>query len=257
MHPQGGYDPSTFESTSVETFAGKLGIGGRQGDRKDYELFNVANPGLADRMEEHCWRLVGLGFLVPTRGISLFRPTARGAIYLETLDLAAVVRGGVDEAMDRLGFAFDDLPRFYARLAQGCFLDGHNEAAIVMLGAAVEGLVRDVTDSLSKLAPAIMPNLRKRGSRPTASANLRWLRDALEEHGKEIEKAMAARGAPQDWIHALRSVLPIGEAIRLTRNDYGHPTMGVAAATRDETLQFFVVFPRFARACVEATNAMS
>lgn len=249
-----GYGPN-FQA-SVEELAGKLSIGGRgQQDQTSLKRFREANPGLDERLQEQAWRLVGLGFLVPITGTTAFRATQRGRVYFETLDPAAIIRGGLDEAMNRLGYAFDDLPRLYARLSQDCFLDGHNEASIVMLGCAAEWFVNSIADRLdaSRLVTSV-----KRPRPSSAAKDLTWLKDILENRTERsaISAAMRRNSKPTDWIDNLRhSLSGAGEAIRMTRNDYAHPTG--FTADRDKVLGLMAVFPPFASACSQALDALS
>lgn len=66
---------------------------------------------------------------------------------------------------------------------------------------------------------------------------------------------MSADGKETRWIEPLVSLLAgAGQALRMSRNDMGHPT-GVRAGQED-ALQLLTIFPRFAEACVEALAAL-
>ncbi len=124
--------------------------------------FLQANPQLDFRLAEHCWRLVGLGYLVPVHSFGQFLPTQRGREFLQTMDPTAITAGGLDGSLAALGFGPDELPRLYARLAQNSLLAGHYEAAIVMLGVACEALIDELAGLLEFVQPEVLPTLRAR-----------------------------------------------------------------------------------------------
>lgn len=222
--------------------------------------FYKANPlqDLDSRLAEYCWRLVGLGFLVPQLSGTwgAFHLTDRGRAFFQGFDPSVLTTGGLDARLAAIGFSPTDLPRQYARLAQQCFLAGHYEASTVMLGVATEALVLDLGDALARVRTSFAPALRSRPGRSTAAQTLSWLIEAVESHRRELQGAARDKDASQDWIDALRSVLPgTGQAIRLTRNDMGHPT-GISISQQD-ALQLFVLFPRLAQACTEAMTALT
>lgn len=216
------------------------------------------NPDLNFRLAEYCWRLVGLGYLVPqlSGDWGAFYPTERGREFLEQLDPVALTHEGLDAKLGALGIGPNDLPRKYARLAQECFLAGHYESAIVMLGAASEALVDELANALTLASSTAMLGLRARPRRATARQDIDWISEALTLHKKQIQMALRAKGADEDWIDTLNNVLAgTGQAIRLTRNEFGHPT-GITADQTD-ALQLLVLFPRFAEGCKRATDALA
>ena len=250
-----------FQATGIELLAW-LGIPDRSTpDPQAWrQRFFKVNPGqdLDKRLAEYCWRLVGLGFLVPQLAGTwgAFHLTERGRAFLQGFDASVLTAGGLDARLADIGFSPTDLPRQYARLAQGCFLAGHYEASTVMLGVATEALVLSLADALATVRVSFAPTLRARPGRWTAAQTLSWLIEALESHRRELQVAAQAKGVSHDWIEELRSVLRgTGQAIRLTRNDMGHPT-GISTSQED-ALQLFVLFPRLAKACTEATTALT
>jgi hypothetical protein len=210
------------------------------------------------RMAEYCWRLVGLGFLLPRMGgqSEIFRPTKRGREFLATLDATALTPGGLDGKLDAMGFGQNDLPRQYARLGQDCFLAGHYESSLVMLGVANEALILSLADALSTVQPRVMPTNRVRPAPASARQELGWVTDTLTTHRAQIRKALVSAGRDDAWVEPLKDLLSsTGQSIRLTRNDYGHPT-GITA-TQDDALPLLTAFPRFAELCVRATAELA
>jgi hypothetical protein len=243
---------------STHEFANRLGIAGKaQQNIQAVAQFRRSNPDLDERLEEYCWRLVGIGFLVPRNGGSRFKPTERGKAFLEGQDPTAIISGGLDAFMARLGFAVDDAPRFYARLAQSCFLQGgHYEASIVMVGSAAEALARSFGEALDSYRISNSLGLKPRPRQPTASANLNWLDEVLREHHRELVKVLSAQSRPTEWIEPLRSVFQgTAQAIRFARNEYGHPTG--FQATHDQALELLTLFPRFGKNCVDGMTAIT
>ncbi|MPZ50060.1 MAG: hypothetical protein GEU75_12320 [Dehalococcoidia bacterium] len=218
--------------------------------------FYQVNKELDFRLREYCWQLVGLGFLVPINSVEQFRPTTRGMEFLETLDPTALTAGALDRVMTAFGYAADDPPRQYARLAQDCLLAGHKESSVVMLGVAAEALVRELAEALSDGRQSLGLTMKELKRTSNARDNLRWLKECLDAHGSELKRGLLAKGSNDRWVEPLAEVLDgTGQAIRQTRNDLGHPT-GVTVS-REQALQLLSLFPRFARYCVNLLAAVS
>jgi YD repeat-containing protein len=67
---------------------------------------------------------------------------------------------------------------------------------------------------------------------------------------------MTTAGVDASWIEVLADVLSgTGQAIRLTRNELGHPT-GVTVR-QDDALQLMVLFPRLAEVTLRAVDALT
>jgi hypothetical protein len=250
-----------LQATATELLA-RLGIPDRSTpDPQAWrQRFFKVNPrqDLDFRLAEYCWRLVGLGFLVPQLAgeWGAFHLTKRGRAFFQGFDSSALTEGGLDARLGDIGFSPTDLPRQYARLGHECFFAGHYEASTVMLGVATEALVLGLADALAAVQRSFAPTLRARAGRSTAAQTLSWLIEAVESHRGELQTAARTKGVSQDWIEQLRSLLPgTGQAIRLTRNDVGHPT-GISVSQED-ALQLFVLFPRLAKACTEAIAALT
>ena len=248
-----------FQAHPNELFA-RLGIAQRQETDSWLRRFSDANPReeLERRLAEYCWRLVGLGYLVPQLSGTWgsFHPTERGREFLAKLDPTALSPGGLDRKLADLGFQPNDLPRQYARLAQDCFLAGHYESSIVMLGVASEALVLDLAQALVLVPASALPAATPRVRRSTARQDVNWISQMLKGNKKPLRLALEGKGADADWIDPLIDFLDgTAQAIRRTRNDLGHPTGLVA--DQSDALQLFVLFPRFAGVCMAGSNALA
>ena len=159
--------------------------------------------------------------------------------------------------MAALGFGPNDVARQYARLAQDCFLAGHYESATVMLGVGCEALIGAVADALASADTKLGIGLPARPAKTApAVAVLKWLTTAVTDQRPLVKKAMAAKGAAETWVEPLAALLPgTGQAVRLTRNDLGHPK-GLTL-DQGEALQLFALFPRFAAVCSDAVQALA
>jgi hypothetical protein len=222
--------------------------------------FHEANPrqDLEFRVAEYCWRLVGLGYLVPqvSSGWGVFYLTERGRAFLRGFDSSSVSNGALDARMAALGYTSNDPARQYVQLAQECFLAGHNEAAVVMLGAATESIVQRVAEALEAAIQSLGVSIRSRPDRPTARQTLTWLTELTALHRRELVKALNAAAKDSGWVEVLADVLNgTGQAIRLSRNELGHPT-GVRVS-QEEALQLFVLFPRLAEASLRGIDALT
>ena len=246
-------NPGSDLPFQIGEFAGRLGIRDRHAARP----FLEANPGneLNFRVASYCWQLVVLGYLVPDSSTTSFRPTDRGRRFFESADPTAVIPGGLDAQLAQEGFGQTEAPRQYARLAQDCFLAGHYETATVMLGVANEALLVDLAVELSRSLQTLATPFRPYDDRATARGTINWIRDSLEAHRRTIRQELESRNHDSEWIEVLRDTLDgTSQAIRLTRNDFGHPT-GLTASLED-ALQVLTLFPRFARASHQAISAL-
>lgn len=238
----------------------RLGIG-RPNERAWMQQFITANrdPDLDFRMAEYCWRLVGLGYLVPRMGgdWGLFHPTVRGREFLDSLDPVALSPGGLDQRLSSLGYGRDDAPRQYARQAQDCFLAGHYESSIVMLGVANEAVIHSLVESFSKIRSSRMPSLQSLSPRATARQEIEWLAGALTGQPRgELRSVLTQQNLQVDSIETLRDLLSgTSQTIRLTRNEYGHPTG--FTANQEDALPLLTMFPRFAAAAVATINNLA
>jgi hypothetical protein len=209
-------------------------------------------------LAEYCWRLVGLGFLVPqTAGTwGAFHLTDRGRSYLSTFDQAALTTGGIDERLATIGFSPNDLPRQYARLAHDCFLTGHYESTVVMLGVSSEALIGQLAEAMSNVQASAMPTYSRRRPVPsTARQEIARITEGLENHSRELRSNLRAKGLDDSWLEPLKDTLAgTGQSIRLTRNDYGHPT-GITA-DQGQALELLNLFPRFAQLCATALDTL-
>lgn len=241
-------------------FLARLGVREGSADVAWKRGFAQANPApeLTFRLAAYCWRLVGLGYLVPELAgdWGLFHPTARGRLFLENLDPVALTPGGLDAKLAAIGLEPDDLPRQYARLAQNSFLAGHYESSIVMLGVATESLMLELATAVAAVQSSVAPPLRPRPTPHTARQDVAWVTEAMKAHRKHFRLALRDKGLDDEWIETLIDLIDgTAQAIRLTRNELGHPT-GITAEQSD-ALQLVVLFPRFAEVSIRATSALN
>jgi hypothetical protein len=218
---------------------------------------NGGREALESRVAQYCWRLVSLGVLVPRRFAEwgAFIVTASGRQLLEEGgDEARVVltSKGLVRRLDERCPQLDAVTSRYAGLAQECFLAGHYHASAVLLGVASEATLERLATSLGKVLTKLATNRRRR--RDTAAATLDWLEEVFRSQRKEIKKLLDAAGADSRWVDDLPRLLGTGTAIRLTRNEAGHPSDAVI--DRDDALGLFVLFPRMAEAAFATASAL-
>jgi hypothetical protein len=252
------FNPGSGEAFTPDALQLLNWLGVRDPSLRDKFLRQNPPDQLKRRLEEYCWRLVGLGYLLPKASprAFLFDLTERGRAFMSGFDPTAMMPGGLDAKLATIGYAFGDMPRQYSRLAQDCFLAGHYESSVVMLGVANEAVVEDLVTAFVAIRTAITPTLRALGRRSTAREEIAWLLEALNLHRRQIRSALEAKGLDADWIEPLRDILQgTTQAIRLTRSDFAHP-IGVRA-DQVEALQLFALFPRFAELAMRAVGSLA
>ena len=218
--------------------------------------FWTANGGrqaLDRRVAGYCWRLVTLGFMVPEG--AAFALTESGRQFLERgADDGRVVltSNGLVRRLSERCPGLDPVTSRYAGLAHECFLAGHYHASAVLLGVASEATLR-------RLCAAVEKGLRKEDIRlprreDGAAHMLDWLEKVIGVHRKPIKKQVDAAGTDSRVVDDLARLLGTGTAIRLTRNEAGHPSDAVI--DRDDALGLFVLFPRMAEAAYVTATAL-
>lgn len=196
----------------------------------------------------------GLGYMVPrmTGEWGSFVVTDSGRAFLSNFDDSLLTDGGLDRRLAEIGFVASSTSRIYGRLAQGCFLAGHYETAIVMIKAAAEGLSRDLASALDAVIQHPLP--RWRGDSATARQTLTWLTELLTTHRKPLRRQFEGANRDGDWIEPMANAIAgTGEAIRMSRNEFGHPTGLVA--NQEDSLQLMTLFPIFARLAYDGIEA--
>ena len=122
-----------------------------------------------------------------------------------------------------------------------------------MLGVASEALIFELADEMrARRARLQLPALSERAN---ALETLDWLTAAFRERGAGIRGELRDQDAPAQWIDDLPGLLAEGNAIRLMRNESGHPT-GIEIDRR-QAVSLFVLFPALARAVSETSAALS
>lgn len=222
--------------------------------------FFAANGGLEAlnrRVAQYCWRLVSLGFLVPRLAgdWGAFAVTGSGRAFLaDNVDDARVVLttdGLVRRLVERCP-GLDPVTRRYAGLAQECFLAGHYHASAVLLGVASEAALQRLAAGADKVLRRQGMNLPRRDD--SAARTLDWLEKVFGAHWRAIKKLLDTAGVESRWVGDLPRLLGTGTAIRLTRNEAGHPSDAVI--NRDDALGLFVLFPRMAEAAFVTAAAL-
>ena len=228
---------------------------GRRDSSFQHQFFsaNGGQEALDRRVAQYCWRLVVLGFLVPEGGA--FALTESGREFLgERADDGRVVltsNGLVRRLRERCP-ELDPVTSRYADLAQECFLPSHYHASAVLLGVASEATLR-------RLCAAVENGLRRQAIHlprrdDGAARMLDWLEKVFRAHRKPIKELVDAAGTDSRVVDDLPRLLGTGTAIRLTRNEAGHPSNVVI--DRDDALGLFVLFPRMAEAAFVTAAAL-
>lgn len=232
-------------------------LGHRDTDVGPFLSANGGHEALNKRVAQFCWRLVSLGFLVPqgSSGWGTFAVTELGRQFLaDNADDARVVltsRGLVQRLSQRCP-GLDAATSRYAGLAQDCFLAGHYHASAVLLGVASEAALQRLAESVARVLSRLGLTVPRRGD--SAASTLDWLENTFRSHKKDIKKAIDMAAADSRWVEDLPRLLGPGTAIRLTRNEAGHPND--SAIDRDDAFRLFVLFPRMAEATFVTANAL-
>jgi hypothetical protein len=125
-----------------------------------------------------------------------------------------------------------------------------------MLGVATEVLIDELvslTSAISRFLSVELPALKPQAS---ARQQLTWLIGTLSDHGRMLRRALDSKGFDSTWIEPLKDVLSgTGQSIRLTRNEFGHPT-GIQA-DQGQALELLNLFVRFARYSSDAAKVLS
>ncbi|MBI5948561.1 MAG: hypothetical protein HY875_10530 [Chloroflexi bacterium] len=213
-------------------------------DSAPQTAFNAANGGedaVRTRVNEQCWRWAILGLLVPV-GEQRFALTSAGRQVLgEQWDESAIVLspGGLAARLGALRPPPDESVLFYADQAQQCFVAGLYHPAAVLIGIASEAALIPLFDALAALALPL--TLNKAKSR-TARERVEWLRESFRDRASAITNHLVAQSQSGRWVDDLDGLL-LGEAdaVRLIRNDAGHPTP--ARLDRATVMTLLAVFP--------------
>lgn len=225
--------------------------------QSQFWLANGGREALNRRVAQYCWRLVTLGFLVPKLAgdWGAFVVTESGRQFLaDGLEDAHVVLTpvGLARRLAERCPELDAVTSRYAGLAQECFLAGHYHASAVLLGVASEAALERLASSVERVLPKLGTSLRRRGA--TAASTLDWLEQVFRSHRKDIKRLLDVARADSRWVDDLPRLLGTGTAIRLTRNEAGHPSDVVI--DRGAAFGLFVLFPRMAEAAFVTAAAL-
>lgn len=218
---------------------------------------NGGSEAFSRRVAQFCWRLVSLGFFVPQgfSGWGAFAVTELGRqFFANNADDALVVLTphGLVLRMDQRCPQLDAVTSRYAGLAQECFLAGHYHASAVLLGVASEAALQRLAASVASVLPKLGVSLGRRSD--SAAKTLDWLEEIFRSHKKALKNALNNAAADSRWVDDLPRLLGSGTAIRLTRNEAGHPSD--AAIDRSDAFRLFVLFPQMAEATFVTAAAL-
>ena len=241
---------------SVGEFAPKA-MCTRTGPSPDQDRFVEANGGqeaLGQRVNELCWDWVRAGLLVPEQQ-SQFRLSQRGREILADVEAEGRVldRTYFGERLSAIEGPRAAVVAGYAAEAHEAMLAGLYRSAAVMVGVATEALVFALADELRARRSRF--NLASLPKRASALQTLNWEARAFRERGGLINGELTTVGASARWIDELPGLLAEGNAIRLLRNESGHPTG--EEVVRRQAIGLFVLFPLVAQAVSVTTSALT
>lgn len=230
-----------------------LRIGLPQADAQFLNRVGDPNGGLSEldrRINEQFWRLVLRGVLVPDGGRFVVTEAGGDALAdIESDARVALVADGLRRALEDRCPAIDPVALRYAELAQDCFFSGHHEGSVMLLGAASEIAVTDLIDALNEKASPIGIAEMATGN---ARERLEALRETIARDRTRLKAAIVGAGGEGKWLGDLPGLLDGANAIRLTRNDTGHPSRDLPR--RYEAHGALVAFPHLAEALVRTTE---
>ena len=186
------------------------------------------------------WELVLEGVIRPSDpgGQHMFLTlTEYGAKVVHSSDPNPHDPDGYLAALRKRVPAVDDVTLLYVNEAIACHRSRNYIAAILMVGVAVEHALVDLSEATATWLP------------PTEAANLRKVLDGQRKAAHlydELRKRLDGKKSalPTDFAqHYEVSLLGMGTAIRLARNDAGHPTG--QRFDRDDSAQFLMMLPRY------------
>jgi hypothetical protein len=215
---------------------------------------NGGSQALGQRVNELCWEWVRAGLLVPEREYQ-FRLSERGREILADVEAEGRVldRTWFGERLSAIEGPLAAVVTGYAAEAHEAMLAGLYRSAAVMIGVASEALVFALADELrvrrSRFTLSSLPQ------RASALQTLDWEARAFRERGGLIKGELIAVGASARWIDELPGLLAEGNAIRLLRNESGHPTG--EDVVRRQAIGLFVLFPLVAQAVSVTTSALA
>ena len=247
----------SFNPTQDWLSLGEFVVNATFNDEREEAPFRKANDPaqLQKRVNERCWEWVRLGLIVPDGDANRFTLTERGR---------SVLSGAVDESLllapgglhARLGSIPAVLPAsllFFAEEAQRSYHAGLYQASAVMIGVASEAVLVDLAAGLE--ARRQLFNLPRLGQGVGARQMMDWISEGLRQRRDQIRASLTSVGGTTRWLDDLPQLLGEANAIRLLRNDAGHPNE--VRVNREEAGMLLLLFPRFAEAAIVTTGALS
>jgi hypothetical protein len=144
-------------------------------------------------------------------------------------DLIPTVEGQLVKALGQRCPGIDEITLSYAGRAQECFLAAHYEASVLLLGAASEAALIRLANSLNACRVNLsIPSIRE----ATVVRRLDQLETVFRQHGESIKQALVAARLEAKWVDDVPRSLTGANAIRLTRNDAGHPIRVVGRGSK-------------------------
>ncbi len=204
------------------------------------------------------WKWVVGGFVVPCGSAEQFDATESGRVFLRGVAddrHLAVIEGTLAARLRRDIPTIDEAVVFYADQSQRCFLSALYQPSVVMLGLANEMLVQTLFDALLSVeAAAGIPPYQPRRGNTSVVTKMDWLELRFRENRTLIGRYLTAAGQPSRWIDDLPMLLGQSNALRLVRNDSGHPSP--YRGEYEDALGFLTLFPKIAQAFTETTVAL-
>jgi hypothetical protein len=215
---------------------------------------NGGQEKLGQRVNELCWDWVRAGLLVPEKQAE-FRLLPRGREILADVEEEGRVldRNWFGDRLDLVDGPLATIVTGYLAEAHDGLLAGLYRSAAVMIGVATEALIFCLADELRVRRSLFgLSNLSQRAS---ALETLEWETKAFRERGGLIRGELAKVKASARWVDELPGLLAEGNAIRLLRNESGHPTG--SEIVRRQAIGLFVLFPQVAQAVSATTDALT
>jgi len=214
----------------------------------DQGKFSAANGGsnvLNDRVHALCWDWFRAGFLIPA-GESRFRLSPRGKEAITGIedDGRVLDRSWFGDRLGAISGPQRDIAIACATEGHEAMLAGLYRSAAVMIGVASEALVFALAEELR--TRRVLLQLPKLSAKASALETLKWEASAFRDRKPQIKQQLANGDLSAKWLDDLPGLLAEGNAIRLLRNESGHPTPGEIG--RRQIIGLFVLFPLMAEA---------
>ena len=214
----------------------------------DQGTFVAANGGsnaLNDRVHALCWDWFRAGFLIPA-GESRFRLSPRGTEAITGIedDGRILDRSWFGDRLGAIAGPQRDIAIACATEGHEAMLAGLYRSAAVMIGVASEALIFALAEELR--TRRVLLQLGKLSAKAGALETLNWELRAFRDRRPQMKQQLAKASLSTKWLDDLPGLLAEGNAIRLLRNESGHPSDGEIG--RRQIIGIFVLFPLMAEA---------